>query len=88
MLVSLAFGAKKERDWKMGRLLDSTTSRVVYDIGAVTNTSGTATASGSGTALDAQIPQMARRFPSSCASAQRRRFGLKAFLFRMARLGA
>lgn len=27
------------------------------------------------------------RFTSSCASVQRRRFGLKAFLFRMARLG-
>jgi hypothetical protein len=49
VLTLAAFGAKN-RDWQIGRVLDSAMSREVYVTGTVTNTSGTATVSGSATA--------------------------------------
>lgn len=48
--VLAAFGATKERDWKMGRVLDSALSSSFFVTGSVTHTTGTATASGSGMA--------------------------------------
>jgi len=49
-ILNLAAFAAKDRDWQVGRVLDSAMSRSVYDIGTVTHTSGTATASGAATA--------------------------------------
>jgi hypothetical protein len=48
-LTLAAYGAKN-RDWQIGRVLDSAMSREVYVTGAVTNTSGMATVSGNATA--------------------------------------
>jgi hypothetical protein len=45
-----AFGATNERDWKVGRVLDSALSGAFFVTGSVTNTTGTATAFGSGMA--------------------------------------
>lgn len=50
MLAWVAFGAKKERDWKLGSVLDSKMSTQAIVTGSTTHTSGSATASGSGTA--------------------------------------
>jgi hypothetical protein len=49
-LALLAFGAKKERNWKTGRVLDSNTTQQSYVTGSVTNTTGTATTVGGSTA--------------------------------------
>jgi hypothetical protein len=40
----------KDRNWQTGRVLNAAMSRQVYDLGSVSSTSGTATASGTGTA--------------------------------------
>jgi hypothetical protein len=53
ILMLAAFGGTKQRDWKVGRVMDSTMSNTIHAIGTVTNTSGTATASGFGTASTA-----------------------------------
>lgn len=49
-ILTLAAFAAKDRDWQVGRVLDSAMSRSVYDTGTVTHASGTATASGNATA--------------------------------------
>jgi hypothetical protein len=43
ILAMSALGAKKPRDWKTGHVLDSNSSQQSYVVGAVTNTSGSAT---------------------------------------------
>jgi hypothetical protein len=48
--LTLAAFAAKDRDWQVGRVLDSAMSRSVYETGTVTHTSGAATAYGSATA--------------------------------------
>jgi hypothetical protein len=49
-ILTWAAFAAKDRDWQIGRVLDSAMSRSVYDTGTITHTSGTATASGNATA--------------------------------------
>jgi len=49
-VLPLALSAAKDRDWQIGRVLDSAMSRQVYTLGSITNTSGSATASGVATA--------------------------------------
>ena len=49
ILTLPAVGAKKERDWKTARVLDSNTIQQSYVTGAVTNTSGAATTVGNST---------------------------------------
>ncbi len=49
-ILTVATSVAKDRDWQVGRVLDSAMSRTVYDTGTVTRTSGTATAYGSATA--------------------------------------
>jgi hypothetical protein len=50
--AGLAAAAEKERDWKLGRVQDSTSSKTTLQVGATstTNTTGTATATTNGTA--------------------------------------
>jgi hypothetical protein len=52
---ALVHAATKDRDWALGRVLDSTSSKTTFQIGATstTNTTGTATANTSGTATTA-----------------------------------
>jgi hypothetical protein len=50
-----ASAASKDRDWKLGRVLDSTSSKTTFETGASSNTTttGTATANTTGTATSA-----------------------------------
>ena len=51
-LCTSALAKDKDRDWKLGRVLDSTSSKSTFTTGATstTNTNGTATANTNGTA--------------------------------------
>jgi hypothetical protein len=66
--IALA-AAKKERDWKTGHVMDSSSSQENYVAGAVTNTSGRAT--GSATTTGGMTNSTATGHSTSTTSVQR-----------------
>lgn len=76
-LALLVSGAKKERTWKTGRVLDSNTTQQSYVTGSVTNTTGTATATGSSTTLGSTTVGTAAASGQSTSTTTVQRVSLK-----------
>jgi len=68
ILVAFGFAKKKDRDWKIAHVLDSTVSLQRYVTGAVSQTSGTSTTTGQSNATAAAAGNVATANGSSTAT--------------------